>query len=97
VNYPKAFGSAQQPPVALNISDMQTVEFNRPMERLKVTGFEYACGWLKRFPNVSVSVYDGTLIANTVYVEEFADPATMRAISEGVLKRLAAACRPKDQ
>ena len=92
VNYPKAFGSAQQPPVALNISDMQTVKFEWPMERLKVTGFEYACGWLKKFPNVSVSVYDGTLIANTVYVEEFADPAIMRAISEGVLKRLLSAC-----
>jgi hypothetical protein len=62
------------------------------MERLKVTGFEYACGWLKRFPNVSVSVYDGTLIANTVYVEEFADPQLMRAISEDVLKRLVSAC-----
>lgn len=92
VNYPKAFGSAQQPPVALNISDMQTVKFDWPMERLKVTGFEYACGWLKRFPNVSVSVYDGTLIANTVYVEEFADPQLMRAISEDVLKRLVSAC-----
>lgn len=92
VNYPKAFGSAQQPPVALNISDMQTVQFDWPMERLKVTGFEYACGWLKRFPNVSVSVYDGTLIANTVYVEEFADPVLMRAISEDVLKRLVSAC-----
>ncbi|QIO98554.1 phthiocerol/phthiodiolone dimycocerosyl transferase family protein [Bradyrhizobium symbiodeficiens] len=92
VNYPKAFGSAQQPPVALNISDMQTVKFSWPMERLKVTGFEYACGWLKKFPNVSVSVYDGTLIANTVYVEEFVDPAVMRAISEGVVKRLVSAC-----
>lgn len=93
VNYPKAFGSPQQAPVALNVSDMQTVKFHWPTERLKVTGFEYATGWLKRFPNVSVSVYDGTLIANTVYVEEFADPAVMRAISKGVVRALASACQ----
>jgi hypothetical protein len=45
-------------------------------------------GWIKRFPNVSVSVYDGTLIANIVYVEEFATPATIRAISDGFVRRL---------
>jgi phthiocerol/phthiodiolone dimycocerosyl transferase-like enzyme len=93
VNYPKAFGNAQQPPVALNISDMQAVKFHWPTERLKVTGFEYALGWLKRFPNVSVSIYDGTLIANTVYVDEFAEPAIMRAISNGVVERLLSASR----
>ena len=92
VNYPKAFGSTQQPPVALNISDMQTVRFHWPTERLKVTGFEYALGWMKQFPNVSVSVYDGMLVANTVYVEKFADPAIMQAISDGVVKALASAC-----
>jgi hypothetical protein len=88
VNYPKAFGSRQQVPVALNISDMQSVNFHWPMERLKVTGFEYALGWLKRFPNVSVSVHDERLIANTVYVEEFCDPGTMRTISERVVQIL---------
>lgn len=92
VNYPKAFGSPQQSPVALNISDMQVVRFHWPTERLKVTGFEYALGWLKKFPNVSVSVYDGTLIANIVYVEEFVEPVVMRAISESFLKILASAC-----
>jgi len=92
VNYPQAFGSTQQPPVALNISDMQTVRFHWPTERLKVTGFEYALGWMKQFPNVSVSVYDGMLVANTVYVEKFADPAIMQAISDGVVKALASAC-----
>ncbi len=93
VNYPKAFGSPQQAPVAINISDMQSVKFHWPTERLKATGFEYALGWLKRFPNVSVSVYDGTLIANTVYVEDFADPSVMRTISEGVVRKLVAACQ----
>jgi hypothetical protein len=48
---PKAFGSPQQAPVALNISDMQLVAFRWPTEKLKVTGFEYALGWLKKFPN----------------------------------------------
>jgi hypothetical protein len=95
LNYPKTFGSKQQAPVALNISDMQTVQFHWPMEQLKVTGFEYACGWLKRFPNVSVSVYDGMLVANTVYVEEFVDPLVMLAISEGVVNILLSACQPE--
>lgn len=94
VNYPKAFGSPQQAPVALNVSDMQAVTFHWPTERLKVTGFEYALGWLKRFPNVSVSIFDGTLVANAVYVEDFVDPAIMRAISENTASRLIAACRP---
>jgi hypothetical protein len=92
VYYPKTFGSPQQVPIALNISDMQTVEFRWPTERLRVIGFEYALGWLKKFPNVSVSVYDGTLVATIVYVEEFADPVTMRAIAEGFVNRLASAC-----
>jgi len=88
VDYPKAFGSTQQAPVALNVSDMQTVRFHWPTERLAVQGFEYACGWMKRFPNVSVSVFDGKLVSNTVYVEEFVDPAIMRAISAGTVERL---------
>ncbi len=95
VNYPKAFGSPQQAPIALNISDMQTVTFHWSTERLKVTGFEYALGWLKKFPNVSVSVYEGTLIANIVYVEEFVDPVIMRIISESFVKRLASACQSR--
>ncbi|WP_395665856.1 phthiocerol/phthiodiolone dimycocerosyl transferase family protein [Methylocella sp.] len=88
INYPRAFGSPQQAPVAINVSDIQTVRFHWPVERLAVTGFEYALGWMKKFPNVSVSVYDGTLIANIVYVEEFATPATIRAISDGFVRRL---------
>lgn len=88
VNYPRAFSSPQQAPVAINVSDIQSVEFRWPTERLTVTGFEYALGWMKRFPNVSVSVYGGTLIANAVYVEEFIDPAIMRAIANGFVRRL---------
>lgn len=90
LNYPRAFGSAQQAPVAMNVSDIQSVQFHWPTERLAVMGFEYALGWMKRFPNVSVSVFDGRLIANIVYVEEFADPDVMRAISGGFVGRLRA-------
>lgn len=92
INYPRAFGSPQQSPVAINVSDIQTVQFHWPVERLAVTGFEYALGWMKKFPNVSVSVYDGTLIANIVYVEEFANPTTIRAISDGFVRRLDSVC-----
>lgn len=91
VNYPRTFGSPQQAPVALNVSDMQAVKFPWPTSRLTVTGFEYALGWLKKFPNVSVSIFNGILIATIVYVEEFADPAIMRRVSEGVLDRLLSA------
>ncbi|MDQ0509922.1 phthiocerol/phthiodiolone dimycocerosyl transferase family protein [Ancylobacter amanitiformis] len=92
INYPKAFSSPRQSPVAINVSDIQTVEFHWPVERLAVTGFEYALGWMKKFPNISVSVYDGTLIANIVYVEEFATPATIRAISDDFVRRLDSVC-----
>jgi len=89
INYPKAFGSPQQAPVAINVSDMQSVQFHWPTERLKVTAFEYALGWLKKFPNVSVSAFDDTMVANIVYVEEFVDPVVMRAITENFMRRLA--------
>jgi len=71
---------------------MQAIRFRWPTQRLKVTGFDYACG-LKNFPNVSVAIFDGLLVANTVYAEEFIDPAVMRAISESVVKRLDSACQ----
>ena len=37
---------------------------------------------------VSVSVFDGGLIANTVYVEEFVESHIMRTMSEGFVRRL---------
>jgi hypothetical protein len=91
-NYPTTFGSTRQAPVALNMSDMQAVRFHWPMQRLRVTGFEYACGFSTKFPNVSVSVFNGTLIANTAYVEEFVDPEVMRAICARAVNRLVSAC-----
>jgi len=94
INYPRAFGGPQQAPVAINVSDIQTVQFHWPVERLAVTDFEYALGWMKTFPNVSVSVYDGTLIANIVYVEEFAAPAMIRAVSDGFVRMLDSVVAP---
>jgi hypothetical protein len=91
INYPTSFGSPQQAPVALSVSDMQNVIFRWPMRQLSVKGFEYALGWQKTFPNVSVSVYEGTLVANIVYVEEFIDLKVMRTISESFVKLLASA------
>lgn len=84
VNYPRTFGDPRQPPVALNISNMQSVQFRWPLARLHVTGFEYALGWMKRYPNVSVTAYEGKLVANIVYAEEFCDPRVMRDIAEAV-------------
>lgn len=92
INYPTSFGSPRQAPVALSVSDMQTVKFRWHTERLKVTGFEYALGWNKKFPNVSVSVYEGKLVANIVYVEEFIEPEVVRKIAESFVKLLASAC-----
>lgn len=92
-NYPKTFGDPRQPPVALNISNMQSVLFHWPLERLQVTGFEYALGWMKRYPNVSVTAFEGKLIANIVYVEAFCDPAVMRDIAEAVERILSLAGR----
>jgi hypothetical protein len=92
LNYPKLFCGVQQPPVALNVSDMQAIRFRWPTQQLKVTGFDYACG-LKNFPNVSVAIFDGLLVASTVYSDEFIDPAVMRAISENVVRRLESACQ----
>jgi hypothetical protein len=76
---------------ALAIADM-AIDFRWPTQKLKVTSFDYACG-LKNFPNVSIAIFDGLLIANTAYTEELIDPATMRTISENAVKRLISACQ----
>lgn len=93
INYPASFGSPQQAPVAISVSDMQAVKFHRPVQKLKVTGFEYALGWLKKYPNVSVSIYEGRLVATIVYVEEFIDPAVIRTMAKEFAKLLISACR----
>lgn len=93
LNYPLSFGAAQQPPVAISVSDMQAVAFRWPMTQLKATGFEYALGWLKKYPNVSVSIYEGRMVATIVYVEEFVDPAIIRAMAGNFVKLLISTCR----
>jgi hypothetical protein len=40
-----------------------------------------------------VAIFDGLLVASTVYSDEFIDPAVMRAISENVVRRLESACQ----
>lgn len=94
LNYPASFGSPQQAPVAISVSDMQAVRFHWPLQRLKVTGFEYALGWLKKYPNVSVSIYEGRLVATIVYVEEFIDPAVIRTTAGRFVELLVAVGRP---
>ncbi|RFU48370.1 phthiocerol/phthiodiolone dimycocerosyl transferase family protein [Paraburkholderia sp. DHOC27] len=90
VKYSKTFGSPQQPPIALNVSDMQAVTFRWLTQQLKVTAFDYACG-LRNFPNASISVYDGRLVANIAYAEELIDPDVMHTLSESVVAKLVSA------
>ncbi|MEJ0016454.1 MAG: hypothetical protein WDN25_07780 [Acetobacteraceae bacterium] len=90
-NYPRSFGAPGDVPVALNISDMGTIHYHQVSGQTRDSGFEYALGWLKKFPNVSVSINDGRLVANTVYVEEFVAPPVMRRMSELVRQYLRAA------
>jgi hypothetical protein len=87
-NYPKAFGETRDIPIAINISDMGAVSFHASMAALTATRFEYATALMKNFPNVSISIYDGTLVANTVYIEEFTAPETIGRRSELVIEKL---------
>ncbi|MFZ1427879.1 MAG: hypothetical protein WAS21_14015 [Geminicoccaceae bacterium] len=91
--YPRTFGDPRDVPVAINVSDMGKVAFHAEIAQLTAAGFEYALGWLKKFPNMSVSIFDGRLIANTVYVEEFVAPehmARLSALTLGYLRQ----CEP---
>jgi hypothetical protein len=87
-NYPKAFGTPQDMPAALNISDMGRVRFHTEITQLRPQGFDYATGWLKPYPNVSVTIFDGRLVANTAYVEEFTPSPVIARMAEGVLRHL---------
>lgn len=86
--YPRTFGDPRDVPVAINVSDMGKVGFHADIRQLTAAGFEYALGWLKKFPNMSVSIFDGRLIANTVYVEEFVAPEHMARLSALTLDHL---------
>lgn len=66
-NYPKSFGAAREAPVALNISDMGTIAPAFALEAVRLEGFEYATALAKRYPNVSVAILDGRLVATIAY------------------------------
>ncbi len=66
-NYPRSFGAAREAPVALNISDMGTIAPAFPLEAVRLAGFEYATALAKRYPNVSVAILDGRLVATIAY------------------------------
>jgi hypothetical protein len=87
-NYPKAFGTPQDMPAAINISDMGRVAFHADMQVLKAAGFDYATGWLKPYPNVSVTIYEGRLVANTAYIEAYTPSPLIARMAEGVLRHL---------
>ena len=87
-NYPKAFGQPQDMPAALNISDMGRVEFHSEIATLKPAGFDYALGWAKPYPNVSVTVFEGRLVANIVYVETFIAASIIARMAETVVQTL---------
>jgi hypothetical protein len=65
--YPKNFGAAREAPVALNISDMGTIAPAFPLLAVRFEGFEYATALAKRYPNVSVAILDGRLVATIAY------------------------------
>lgn len=65
--YPKSFGAAREAPVALNISDMGAIAPAFPLEAVRLAGFEYATALGKRYPNVSVAILDGRLVATIAY------------------------------
>ena len=91
-DYPRNFGTPQTMPVALNISDMGAVAFHDEIAVLVPTGFDYATALAQRYPNCSITIFDGQLIANTVYREQDVDPAIMVRLSDGVIGVLTRAC-----
>jgi small neutral amino acid transporter SnatA (MarC family) len=67
---------------------MGKIAFHTAIETLTPTGFEYAAGWMKRYPNVSITIVEGRLVATMTYVEAFIAPAVMRQLGELVVSIL---------
>jgi hypothetical protein len=88
-NYPNSFASTRTDPTAISLSDMGKVAFHAAIETLAPTGFEYATGWMKRYPNVSITIFEGRLVATMTYVEAFIAPPVMRRLAELVVQVLA--------
>jgi hypothetical protein len=87
-NYPRAFGQPSDAPVAINISDMGVIAFHAEMQALRATGFEYATGLMKTYPNVSITIFEGELVATIVYAEAFLAADTIARLAEGVVEQL---------
>lgn len=87
-SYPKSFGRPQDMPAALNISDMGRVAFHGAIEHLRPIGFDYALGWAKPYPNVSVTIHDGRLVANTTYLDSVIDRQVIERMAALVLQNL---------
>ena len=67
--YFKRFISSENIPIALNISDMGVVKLQEYVH-LKHVAFDYALGWKKSAPNVSITINDNGLVANIVYIKQ---------------------------
>lgn len=80
-NYPKSFAAAREAPVALNISDMGTIAPTFPLEAVRLAGFEYATALGKRYPNVSVAILDGRLVATIAYDTSVLAEETVAALA----------------
>jgi hypothetical protein len=90
-NYPRAFGQLQEAPVAVNLSDMGVIAFHTEMQILRPTGFEYAAGLMKTYPNVSITIFEGQLVATIVYAAAFLAADTIVRLADGVVAQLRAA------
>jgi hypothetical protein len=87
-NYPKSFGDPHAEPVAVNISDMGPVRLHCGTGDLPVTGFEYGAGLRSGFPNVSITVFGGRLVATMIYNEAVAAKADVERLAQLVVERL---------
>jgi hypothetical protein len=86
--YPKSFGNTRDGVTALNISDLGNVAFHAATETLQPTGFEYATGLRKRYPNVSITIFEGRMVATATYIEAFIAPEVMQQLAELVVAQL---------
>jgi hypothetical protein len=87
-NYPRAFGQPRDAPVAINISDMGLISFHAEMQVLHAIGFEYATGLMKTYPNVSITIFEGELVATIVYAEAFLAADTIARLADGLVEQL---------
>jgi hypothetical protein len=87
-SYPKSFGDTRDVFTALNISDLGAIAFHAAIETLKPTGFEYATGVRKRYPNISITIFEGRLVATATYIEAFIAPEVMRRLADLVVRAL---------